>query len=364
MDRKIQIAGLVALSFLAAACAPGGGDGGEPGDAGAASGLYPARAGVYVGLINSRGEWVVEPAYDYVLDPSEGLLGVREDDLWGYLDAATGATVIPPRFDDAGPFAEGLAPVSMTLLAGFIDTSGQVVIEPRYQGAQPFSEGLAAVKDGGLWGFIDTTGKVVIEPRFTRVRSFSGGRAVFQGSAFGPPEDGGGLSEEEKLLGENGYGYLDREGRMVIAPRFADAYGFVDGLAAAKTVLRDWGFLSPEGEWAIEPRFFEARSFAEGLAAVRVGSKWGYIDRTGQVVIEPQFEQAESFSGGVAAARLPEQRWGYIDRQGKRAITPLYESAAPFRGPLAMVKLVGDRYAYINRRGRTVWEAEHRGGLE
>lgn len=42
---------------------------------------------------------------------SEGLLAVRQDDLWGYIDTK-GKWIIPPQFTEAGQFNEGLAIVS------------------------------------------------------------------------------------------------------------------------------------------------------------------------------------------------------------------------------------------------------------
>jgi hypothetical protein len=42
---------------------------------------------------------------------------------------------------------------------------------------RPFNEGLAAVKTDDGWGFIDTTGKLVIEPQFDNVGSFQDGLA-------------------------------------------------------------------------------------------------------------------------------------------------------------------------------------------
>jgi WG containing repeat len=60
-----------------------------------------------------------------------------------------------------------------------------MTIPPQFNIAYEFSEGLAPVKIGtgcelcGKWGFIDKTGKVVIEPRFEAVNDFSEGLAVF-----------------------------------------------------------------------------------------------------------------------------------------------------------------------------------------
>ena len=49
---------------------------------------------------------------------------------------------------------------------GFIDKAGKQIIPPNYNDAQPFSEGLAAVRLKGEYGYIDRSGKMVIPPQF------------------------------------------------------------------------------------------------------------------------------------------------------------------------------------------------------
>lgn len=40
-----------------------------------------------------------------------------------------------------------------------------------------------------------------------------------------------------------------------------------------------WGYIDKQGKMVINPLFDSTESFAEGLAAVRNGDKWGYISR-------------------------------------------------------------------------------------
>jgi hypothetical protein len=58
-------------------------------------------------------------------------------------------------------------------------------------------------------------------------------------------------------LGANGlYGYSDRQGNLIIQPRFADAYPFINGKAAAqKKSSGKWGLIGPSGEWLVSPQF-------------------------------------------------------------------------------------------------------------
>jgi len=68
---------------------------------------------------------------------------------------------VPPTYDDAGPFAEGLAPVAMTGRWGFIDMKGSFAVNPRFDRVALFRSGLAVVWSDGRRDYIDTHGKFV-----------------------------------------------------------------------------------------------------------------------------------------------------------------------------------------------------------
>ncbi len=119
---------------------------------------------------------------------------------YGYRDK-TGEFVIPPQFDYAGEFSEGLAVVGLGKFPatkwGYIDRAGKVVIPAQFDGAHDFSEGMAAVGLGGKLGYIDRTGKLVVPPQFDEAQKFSGGRA------------------RVRIIKE-GYGYISKSGERVV----------------------------------------------------------------------------------------------------------------------------------------------------
>ena len=50
----------------------------------------------------------------------------------------------------------------------------------------------------------------------------------------------------------------------------------------------------------IPPKFKEAYGFSEGLARVMIRKKYGYMDKKGEIVIKPQFRGAGDFHEGLA----------------------------------------------------------------
>jgi len=45
-----------------------------------------------------------------------------------------------------------------------------------------------------------------------------------------------------------------------------------------------WGYIDKEGNMVIPPVYDEAHIFSGGLAPVKFNSKWGYIDTKGDIV--------------------------------------------------------------------------------
>lgn len=73
-----------------------------------------------------------------------------------------GEVVIPPRYDLAYDFNEGMAAVCLDRLYGYIDERGHEVVAPQYDRTWKFIGGAAAVEKGGRYGFIDKSGKVLL----------------------------------------------------------------------------------------------------------------------------------------------------------------------------------------------------------
>jgi hypothetical protein len=307
-------------------------------------GVAAAAVGGSWGYVDRTGRLVIEPRFAEAQPFSEGLAFASGSEI-GYIDRA-GDFVIKwerrpdGRFDSGGAFSEGLAPVQSTILTrvvnprpggfpmkathswGYIDRSGEVVIPPRFDRAGPFSEGLAAVvlsaaspAKEARCGYIGHDGELFFTLPGRGCQSFSGGRAAVR-----LWEDVG----EEDLPRER-WGYVDRAGTMVIEPRFVPGFvgrteaadwRFSEGLACVLLGDRA-GFIDRSGELVIEARFERCKPFSGGLAAVVSGGRWGFIDEAGEMVISPQFDGTHGFVDGLAFVGV-EGRFGYIDREGRR----------------------------------------------
>ena len=259
---------------------------------------------------------------------------------------------------------------------GGIDKSGKFVIEPKYELVRKFSDGVMPVKIGSLpvwgerWVYVDRAGAKAIEKEFYAADSFVDGRSFVK-------------------VGFDEWALIDKAGMELTKKRFT--YDPFDKLSEGLTAVRygrKWGYIDRDGRTAIKPKFDDANNFSEGLAAVRVGCYYGFIDTTGKFVIPPRFETAWKFSDGLAPVALAgestllrfkskgksiemcglgfgsDEPQGYIDKTGRIVIEPRFGRAFLFSGGLAMVSFgeppdvigaIGKR-GYIDRKGNYVWE--------
>jgi len=282
----------------------------------------------------------------------------------------------------------GLFKVTVNGRDGFINSDGEIVLPPAFEKAYRFTEGLAAVQLGGRWGYINPEGRMVIEPRFISAGLFASGRAVVQLDSF-----------------DEQFGYIDTKGRLVIKQQFDRAERFVNGIAkvgnattAGKLLSRiadvgvemderyidltgqevpkpapqyagtgaadelipfsagdKMGYVNADGKTVIAPRFHSCGPFVDGLALACEDTQFGYINRTGKFVIPPRFQYANDFADGLAGVQLTEGKWGFIDRRGNTVIEPKFDWIyGGFQEGIAQVTVAG-RLGYVNKRGDWVW---------
>lgn len=119
-------------------------------------------------LINGQGSLLVEKAFDGVVlneydeCAPKGLIFVWEGDKCELYNTA-GEQLEGFSCQDACPFIDDLAAVCVNGLWGYIDETGAMVIPPQFQEAKSFSNGMAGVYNGEAWYLIDRSGRTVVD---------------------------------------------------------------------------------------------------------------------------------------------------------------------------------------------------------
>ncbi|MEW5822627.1 MAG: WG repeat-containing protein [Cyanobacteriota bacterium] len=236
--------------------------------------------------------------------PDGHLYTIVVDGKFGFINRQ-GQVVIPPQYDSAQDFSEGLAEVCLNYgkpgergidkeKCGLIDKSGDIVVKFKYDDIGNVSEGFISVYLNNKWGYIDKTGKIIIKPEYN---NYAGD--FYEGFA--------GVCNEGKC------GYVNKLGQAQIPFLYNDVRKFSEGFAAVR--LNDkWGYINHNNEFVIKPfldvniNAFPPGPFKNGLAYIE--SK-GFIDKTGKIIIKGDYYD---FFAGLAATKNCNY---YINTKGK-----------------------------------------------
>ncbi len=128
-------------------------------------------------LMNKKGEVFKSlGAVDYLRFSVEGMISVRQNRKWGFVNNR-GDIIVTPKYDSCEVFKYGYAKVKMGNKWGIIDKSGTEIIEPKYENILPGENGLFIFFDK-FWGIIDKTGKILVAPNYLIINSFEKDRTI------------------------------------------------------------------------------------------------------------------------------------------------------------------------------------------
>ena len=129
-------------------------------------------------LVNTEtGKTLIDDlSVDWIRTGRDSLAVFAKDDKRGYFNVNTGEIVVPLTYKHAWVFSEGLAGVVQNDMVGFINTKGEIVIPCRYPYRGNalvdfvFENGRCVVADSMQHiGAIDTLGNWVVEPKYDAV---------------------------------------------------------------------------------------------------------------------------------------------------------------------------------------------------
>lgn len=196
-----------------------------------------------------------------------------------------GVTLAIPegKFTETRAYGDGLLPVKRDGQWYYLDCTTGTELGAAYDNASSYQNGAAAVCQDGTWRLIGTDGTPVTETTFSGVRLFGNGDYCC-----------------DDLLSAsvgNSWGLYNTDGTPVKKDFAAADMDFcLGGPVAYQDRSGLWGFIDHKGEVVLEARYQEARSFSGGLAAVYDGSRWGFINKQGELAIACQFRDVGYFT--------------------------------------------------------------------
>ena len=256
---------------------------------------------------------------------------------------------------------------------GFVDEEGETVIPFQFDDLNPRPIGngdtviglgpfrtdyphlgeLIAVKLGAKWGFVNREGRMTIPPKFDEVGdcSFFLPDYALAADCFehGPAPVRSGLK----------WGYVNASGEMATPFAYDGAAAFTGGGVARVRIGKHWGLVDRHGQWVAHPEFLNLRTMDRlmGLFEGQSGTQWGVIDSKGQLVLDLTAYDATAarpFEGVWAVRRRDAtnrtEQWEFIDTAGKSLPIPRSADSQIFSEGLTVVQVSG-RFGYMNKSG-------------
>ena len=311
-----------------------------------------------MGLVDLAGKLLIEPTYDHMRILHSNRIAIEVDGLWGVTDSR-GRSIAPPKYQDIGyEFSEGLVKVKHNELWGYLNEDCKMVIATQFEDAGSFRDGHAIIQLKGKQRTINHAGKVVVPVKSDETENFENIvieeiRKVLNRDPLNINlkhlfwnddvavvccSAPGGHCQNNPLL----RGVIDRQGKLILKPEFSkimviNANRFLVWKGGSVRLIDSAGkclaLCDRKYTWA-------SSILSEGMRAVAVGDdklmpehpdrshgrKFGFVNRWWKLVIEPKYDDAEPFEGGLARVNIGAGRtidgtvvggkWGYIDRDG------------------------------------------------
>lgn len=229
-------------------------------------------------VVNAAGEavCVLTDAYaDFVSGYRDGCLAVAEEGEWTVDEAGltrqfsaapgawsyragAGEAVMESRFDAAGPFSDGLAPVALTderghLRYGFVGPDGEMVVPAEYEDVMPYASGMGAVLLDGRWAYVNQDGRRVTGFVYDEAGSFHEDAAMAR------------VGRELRVI--------DRRGGVLFTAEADRALPFSGGVTVMYQKDGSCGVYDQEGNLLI-PFEYESAFHWEGYLWLKRGDLW------------------------------------------------------------------------------------------
>ena len=302
--------------------------------------LIPVKIGKSYGYIDLEGKIVINPQFSEATIFRDGIALVKtqsDKPKWGYINE-NGQFIIDAQYNECTIFNQGLAWVVKEGCAPTaINVKGELILTlEQANSVTSFTNGLAAISilDSNIekWGYINKEGAIVIPPQFQQCKEFYNGKCAVRNF-------------------DGKWGYIDKDGKLVINYQFDEAATFFNNKAIV-TLNGKVGVIDENGKYEINPQFsliFKDNDFY----LVAQNNKFGWCDKDSKFVINPQFDDAGPFFYNSLAPIKLNEMWGYCDKSGKICINPQFQRAFLFNGKLAIVES-NDKFGLIDNSGKYV----------
>ncbi|RXT06488.1 WG repeat-containing protein [Ammoniphilus sp. CFH 90114] len=308
-------------------------------------------------LINTSGQQITNKAYDYIGDFSEGRSVVSDQDGFKVINEK-GKIITSKSYDFIDSYKEGRALFSINesgghIKYGYLDLNGNEVIPAQYKSALPYKEETAVVQlDEKEFALIDTMGKPLHMYSLAYVGQKGEGLLSF------------------KYDSDGRFGYINQNGKVMIAPTFSSVEPFQDGRAIVKASdsysSNQCGLINKKGNYIIPPTYNAMVRLGEKRYAVgkpilegkpHFGSKYAIVNQDGKFLTDFIYYDVLPYCKGIASVHDGKQTF-FINRSGKQEKSlPIVEGTGSLAVEGNLIRAtINQRDSYYDLNSELVWK--------
>lgn len=333
--------------------------------------LIPVNDSDYIGFIDTSGKYVIPPVYDAAMPFREGLSVVIKNDSAFFVNKEN-ENVFKAFYTEAFPFINGIAPVNTEEQWFLINRQGQKAAGP-FEDLSEQSENIYIIKQNSRYGAIDIYGNYIIQPQFDKMGDFKNGAAYYSNNnLYGFVRKNGTHSQPRyqwisdfsenrlALVKENdGYGIINYSDSLVLPAKY-DL--IVKGKNNIYIVVKNnkYGFFSGEGCFLSDIDYdfrkeLGADFYTNGkLFKLLKKQKQALMDANGKLTIDFGTYEEVNFAQDNLIRIKRNGKYGFADRKLSLAIPCRYNYATDFANGTSIVTLKKEM-ALINTKGETTF---------
>ncbi len=339
------------------------------------------------GLIDAKENIIIEPLYDYLYSPKNGLLRATKNKKEGVINLKQ-EIIVPLEYDNVYMYLDKFI-VTKDNKQGVLDNKGKLVIPIQYKDIEFINlkpQRYIFKNELGKKGVLDEKGKIILEAKYDRIKFFGNEYIVIEDNypyiCLGingkpvskiPYSDFIALGNDYVLMTDTLKQLIleKPDGSKVILGKGSDYYSrsnetLSDGLIAINKKYNVFSYYDSDGKEVLSNlKYEEVKGFHHGFAAVKQEGKWGFINREGKAICDFDFDEVANFSNdGLAAVRI-QKKIAFINTKGEIAIPFIFDdwggiNDLTFDNGIARVLTDRSTYkiGYINTQGKILFRGK------
>lgn len=292
------------------------------------------------GFVDFQGTLAVALQYDDVFRYSQGIAVVESKGKYGYIDL-NGNQVVACIYEFCRTFKYNIGVIGVGELCGAVNIYGESILEPQYKEIIPYWDNLMIVSmvtdSYTKYGIYTASGKQLVAFHYDEIRPYhmDGYLPVLKDKLWGLLNKDGievlpckysdisFIDNEgfvEVTIGKRKRAFIHLDGHQITGYTNY-LFGFKEGLCPVKK--KKWGFVDKQGIIVIPIAYLDVTSFNQGLARVQdINGKFGCINKNNEFVIQPVYDWIYPFDGYCYTTvrqidKLRQNQEGLISNKGE-----------------------------------------------